>query len=619
MIDVATRHYLHGSSQIEIARDLSLDPSTISRYLKRARDEGIVRIEIVTPRRANVDMARVLARELGLSRVLVAESQGDDDGVAAVAAVAAQFTSDQLRRGTRIGIGWGETLAAVVRRLDPGTVESLQVAPLAGGLAEGRPGIQGHELVRQVTELFPLSRATYLHAPSIVDSAAICDAFLADRSVQAALAVAAQSEVALVGIGEMESDATLFRASHILTADREALLAQGAVGSMNARFYDAAGQPVGHLDRRTVALEWSDLAAIPTVIAVAAGTRQGRGDPGRGPDRMHRRPRHRRADRGGDPGGGVMVLQAASDLLDETRDVVRRRYGKAIGQPAAAVPTPALLLDLPAARRNIQRMADGTAALPAALRPHVKGHKSPDLARLQAQAGAQGFSTATVWEAVVLAEAGFDDLFVVNTVAGPARIGVLAESGPRAARPASPSTIWPTRAELSRAAVNAGSTLGVLIEIDTGMRRAGLTDPEAAAALAQRLVDAARASLRGGHRVRGTLLARRRRGQARRQAAGGDGVLLSAVAAIEAAGVPCPIVSAGGTRTWWLTAATPGVTEIQAGTYVLMDRFHSGIEGGFEPAVRVLTTVVSRSAAAGRGRRRQQVDRRPGTHGHRRA
>lgn len=271
LIDVATRHYLHGSSQIEIARDLSLDPSTISRYLKRARDEGIVRIEIVAPRRANAGLARHLARELGLSRVLVAELQGEHDGLSAVASVAAQFTADQLRRGTRIGVGWGETLAAVVRRLDPGTVEALHVAPLAGGLAEGRPGIQGHELVRQITELYPHSRATYLHAPSIVDSAAICDAFHADRSVQAALAIAARSEVALVGIGEMASKATLFKASHVLSADREVLLAQGAVGSMNARFYDAQGNPVGYLDRRTVALSWSELAAIPTVVAVAAG------------------------------------------------------------------------------------------------------------------------------------------------------------------------------------------------------------------------------------------------------------------------------------------------------------------------------------------------------------
>lgn len=272
LIDVATRHYVHSHSQAKIARELSLDPSTISRHLKRAREEGIVQIEIVAPRRVNVEMARVLAHKLGLGRVLVAES-GDEhgDALTAVASVAAQFTSNQLRQGTRIGIGWGETLAAVVRHLDPGVVEALRVTQLAGGLAEGRPGIQGHELVRQITEIYPGSHATYLHAPSIVDSAAIHDAFLADRSVQASLTIAAQSELALVGIGDMDREATIFTASHILSADRDTLLAQGAVGSMNARFYDANGKPAGHLDRRTVALEWSDLAAIPTVIAVAAG------------------------------------------------------------------------------------------------------------------------------------------------------------------------------------------------------------------------------------------------------------------------------------------------------------------------------------------------------------
>jgi DNA-binding transcriptional regulator LsrR (DeoR family) len=272
LIDVATRYYLHGSSQIDIARALKLDPSTISRYLKRARDDGIVRIEIVAPRRQNALIARRVAEALGLSRVIVAELHNDQEAaLPAVAAVAAQFASDQLRRGTRIGIGWGETLAAVVQQMDAGGVEGLNVSQLAGGLAEGRPGIQGHELVRQITEIFPNSRATYLHAPSIVDSAAILDAFLADRSVQAALAVAARSEVAMVGIGDMDAQATLFRASHVLSADRDALLAQGAVGSMNARFYDAGGKPIGHLDRRTVAISWDELKAVPTVIAVAAG------------------------------------------------------------------------------------------------------------------------------------------------------------------------------------------------------------------------------------------------------------------------------------------------------------------------------------------------------------
>ncbi len=272
LIELATRHYLHGSSQIEIARDLGLDPSTISRYLKRARDEGIVKIDIVTPVRPNVELGLRLASQFGLDRAVVT-ALPDDDGseMEVVARAAAEFISDQLRRGSRVGIGWGQTIAAVARNLDPGVVGELQVAQLAGGLADAAPGTQGHELARRLTEIYPDSRVTYLHAPSIVDSAAICDALLADRSVQAALATAARSEIALVGIGDMTPNATLLAASHILGDDLGLLLAQGAVGSMNSRFFDIDGRPVEHLDRRTVAIEWADLAAIPQVIAIAAG------------------------------------------------------------------------------------------------------------------------------------------------------------------------------------------------------------------------------------------------------------------------------------------------------------------------------------------------------------
>lgn len=281
-------------------------------------------------------------------------------------------------------------------------------------------------------------------------------------------------------------------------------------------------------------------------------------------------------------------------LIDRYREITRREYGQAIGRPVATVTTPALLLDLPAARRNIQRMAEAMASLPAALRPHVKTHKSPDLALLQARAGAQGFSTATVWEAFVLAEAGLDDLFVVNTVAGSARIERLTDLA-RERRVLVAVDSLDNARDLSRAATRKGATLGILLEIDTGMRRCGLADPASAAELAPQLAALPGLRFEGvtgyeGHCSLESDVPRRIEKQRTAME-----LLLSAVAAIEAAGVPCPIVSAGGTRTWWLTAATPGITEIQAGTYVLMDQFHSGIEGGFEPALRILATVISRA------------------------
>lgn len=270
LTEIATRFYLRGDTQIRIAGDMGLDPSTVSRYLKRAREEGIVRVEIRPPRRQNADLGRAVAERYGLSRVVVA-SAGTDTTRSTLPAVAADYLGGILRSGMRVGVGWGATLSAVVQVMEPNAVTALTICQLAGGLSESVPGIQGHELVRQLAGLYPGSRVQYLHAPSIVDSAAIRAAIMSDRSVEVALAVAAASDLALVGIGPMDEDATLIRAGDLSPGAVQRLIRLGAVGSMNSRFYDAAGKPVTWLDDRTVGIGWDELRAIPLVVAVAGG------------------------------------------------------------------------------------------------------------------------------------------------------------------------------------------------------------------------------------------------------------------------------------------------------------------------------------------------------------
>src|ERR1700739_826855 len=117
-----------------------------------------------------------------------------------------------------------------------------------------------------------------------------------------------------------------------------------------------------------------------------------------------------------------------SPLLAESRDRVRREYGHAVGRRRDELVTPALVLDIDAAQRNIDRMASELLRIGSAtIRPHYKTHKSPERARRQVLAGAGGLSMAPVWEAAVLAAAGLDDLFVVNTVSHPEKIRLLAE------------------------------------------------------------------------------------------------------------------------------------------------------------------------------------------------
>ncbi len=280
--------------------------------------------------------------------------------------------------------------------------------------------------------------------------------------------------------------------------------------------------------------------------------------------------------------------------LAARRALIKETYGDMIGRPVQDVPTPALLVDLPAAERNIARMAATLKDMPAQIRPHIKVHKSAELAARQVAAGAIGLSMATVWEAVALAWAGLDNLFVVNMISHPEKIRVLAELA-RSHHVIVAVDEVQNASQLDAAANKAGSKLGVMIEVDTGMDRAGVDAEDEAIALAKEVSSLSHLTLEGitgyeGHcslEFDPELLVVKHR-------AAMD-MFLQIADRMESLGIPCPIRSAGGTVSWNLTAVWPGITEIQAGTYVLMDNFHgTRVPGGFEHALTVATTVVSR-------------------------
>jgi DNA-binding transcriptional regulator LsrR (DeoR family) len=270
LVDIATRFYLTGQSQIDIARSVGLDASTVSRYLRRARDEGIVRVEIQRPRSLHGDLALELAQTFNLKRAVVVTGEGPTS-VQAVARAAADYVNSQLTNGMRLGLSWGRMLSAAIHMLPPGTVSDLDVSLLHGGVGSAGAGIQGVELARHIASLHPHSHVHYLHAPVLVDSPDIKDAMLRDGSIRAALESAASREMALVGIGTLDESAPLIRFGHISAQDRQRLLAAGAIGDMCTRFFTPEGEPVHVLDDRLIAIEWDELKRIPLVVAMAAG------------------------------------------------------------------------------------------------------------------------------------------------------------------------------------------------------------------------------------------------------------------------------------------------------------------------------------------------------------
>ena len=164
----------------------------------------------------------------------------------------------------------------------------------------------------------------------------------------------------------------------------------------------------------------------------------------------------------------------AATIIDQAHERVREVYRAEIGRARDDLVTPALILDLDLMRRNLEFMRDRMAAMPTKLRAHVKVHRSPHIARMQVEYGAIGVGCTSVWEAIVMARAGIPDVFVINEVVGAEKTRALALLGRETRAKVAvddPSNVD----ELSRAAVAAGSRIEVLVDVDEGMRRCGVT------------------------------------------------------------------------------------------------------------------------------------------------
>ena len=282
-----------------------------------------------------------------------------------------------------------------------------------------------------------------------------------------------------------------------------------------------------------------------------------------------------------------------------------------VGGPRNAPPTPALIVDLPRVRSNLREMADRMAGLSAALRPHAKIHKSPILGRMQIEAGAIGLTTATVWEASVMVDAGLSDILVANQVVGPVKAAELARIA-ALARVLVAVDSATNADELSAAAQLAGSEIGVLVEFDVGLHRAGVRSHEEAVSLAELIRRRPGLELAGLFGYEGHCMLEPDRELRVRKTLAANAALLELADEFERRGLPTGIIAAGGFGTWDITGANARITEIHAGSYIFTDAFHRNLVPGFEVALTVLSTVVSRTgqmAVLDCGRKSIGIDR----------
>ncbi|MCQ8280068.1 sugar-binding transcriptional regulator [Acetobacteraceae bacterium KSS8] len=277
----ARMYYLDDLKQAEIARRLRVSQAGVSRLLKRARAEGVVRISVDAPTGTFPELEERLARRFGLSEVVVAECGEDreEQVLTRMGEAAARYLEATVQPGEVIGISsWSETLLRTVDNLDPGRrVQAARIVQILGGM--GNPGVQRHATAL-TTRLARLTGAEpmLLATQGIAGSVEAREALVADPYVAATMGEFARLSMVLMGIGALEPSKLLADSGNVFTTEElEALARQHAVGDMCLHFFDEQGVAIrSPVEGRVIGITLEQLRSVPCVVAVAGGNRKHR-------------------------------------------------------------------------------------------------------------------------------------------------------------------------------------------------------------------------------------------------------------------------------------------------------------------------------------------------------
>src|SRR5512143_1793279 len=278
MTKVARLYHQDGLGQREIAAQLDVSQASVSRLLKRAEQEHIVRIVITPPQGVFAELETGLEQQYELKEALVVDCENEDEDLLRnLGSAAAYYIETTVKPDEVIGVSsWSATLLAVVDAMHP-QARSLntQVVQILGGM--GNPAAEEHanHLISRLAALVR-GQAHFLPAPGVVSSADVLPALLNDAFVSETLQYFDRVTLALVGVGSLSPSRLLASSGNVFSEhELEMLREHGAVGDLCLRFYDAQGQPVANpLDRRVISMTLEQLKHVKRSVGVAGGARK---------------------------------------------------------------------------------------------------------------------------------------------------------------------------------------------------------------------------------------------------------------------------------------------------------------------------------------------------------
>ncbi len=278
MARVARLYHERGLSQSAIAEDLELSQPTVSRLLKRAEAERIVRVVVTHPAGTHPELEEGLQEKYGLREALVVETAtGEEALLRDLGAAAGYYLETTLKKDDVVGLSsWSATLLATVdsmRSLPRPTGSS--VVQILGGIGSPEAEVHAAHLTQRLAKLVG-GEARLLPAPGVVGSPAARKVLFEDSFVREAMAQLDRVTVALVGIGTLEPSRLLAASGNVFAPrELEKLRRQGAVGDVCLRFFDVGGEPVrSELDERVIGMTLAQLRKVKRTIGIAGARRK---------------------------------------------------------------------------------------------------------------------------------------------------------------------------------------------------------------------------------------------------------------------------------------------------------------------------------------------------------
>lgn len=273
LADIAEMYFLQGKNQAEIAKQVGMTRSNVSRLLKEARKSGIIDIQINRPIKENLGIAQRMVERFNLISARSVNVDQSDQRLEKLGRIAAEELLKQLKPGQILGTAWGTGISATVDQLKATlSIPGLKVIQLLGALSAHIKDYDGHGIVRRLEEKLG-AEGIYLNAPFFVEDKTVASLILETKSLNEPLRMVKKAGVAMLGVGSLDLDHCSYYLAGYLSRDEiQALQEAGAVGDVCAVFFDRDGNLVDHeLKKRMVGVSAQDLMAIPIRVAAAGG------------------------------------------------------------------------------------------------------------------------------------------------------------------------------------------------------------------------------------------------------------------------------------------------------------------------------------------------------------